>query len=112
MKIQNKHNLKISLQDSEHNDICKRILDIEDCKVNGDLYKIIKGMYSELLNVEKNKLLPNGRYYAFQSGYEITVTYLDELYKFTTDYGVRGFNVPVTIDVVDGKISKIQMNHI
>jgi len=39
------------------------------------------------------------------SGYEIKVTTSDKYYKLKTKTGVRGINIPVTVNCTDGKWS-------
>lgn len=46
-----------------------------------------------------NNTLPNGTYKGLMSGYQIDITYNDELYTLHLSEGIRGRNYPVTVEV-------------
>ena len=48
---------------------------------------------------------PDGTYKGRYGGYAISVEYNGRLYIFETEDGVRGFNIPMTVTIENGKAS-------
>lgn len=65
--------------------------------------KVIGAEYYEPLDL---KSLPDGRYEGIIGGYEVVcVLSSGKRARFTTDDGVRGFNIPCVVVVRDGSAS-------
>lgn len=46
-------------------------------------------------------ILPDGEYFGFQTAYYVKVQFNDIIYKFEVDVGLRGFDIPCAITVVN-----------
>jgi len=53
----------------------------------------------------KADAIPDGTYVGQKTGYVVRVETGREIYEIKTRDGVRGFNVPCTVDVRDGMVS-------
>lgn len=60
---------------------------------------------SVVKKVSKETTLPDGLYNGLWSGYVIKLKHNKETYELTTENGVRGINIPVTVSIKKGKLN-------
>lgn len=52
--------------------------------------------------IPKITTLPNGFYTGRWGGYIVEVVYQQKIFELKTEEGVRGMNIPVIVEIVDG----------